>query len=295
MKQIYDELHLTATAGIGTNLYLCKIALDITAKHVENHIGYLDQETYQKTLWDHLPLTDFWQVSTGTEKRLHQLGIYTMGELAVAKEAPIYKMFGINAEILIDHAKGIEPVTIQDIKAYKSKSNSISQSQILFEDYPLQKARIVVKEMVELMSLDLVDKALVSSNIFLSIGYSKDAHKPTGGSLKLTNNTNVYSEFLPYFLQIFDETTIPDIPIRRIGMGFGSVTSEENEQLDLFTNPEKIKKERTVEQTINSLKHKFGKNAILKGMDLLEGATTKKRNLLIGGHNGGEDENNRSR
>ena len=286
MKDIYDTYGITATAGIGSNLYLCKVALDITAKHVKTHIGILDEESYKKTLWHHTPLTDFWQIGRGIAKRLDYLGIRDMEGIAKADPKVLYKEFGINAEFLIDHANGIEPTTIAQIKSYKSKENSISNGQVLFEDYDYEKARLVVKEMVELTCLDLSDKHLVSSQISLSIGYSKDLHKPTGGTLKLTNTTNSFEYFLPHFLTIFDNTTVINTPIRRINIGFGDVRDEMYEQYDLFTDPTEYKKDEKLQKTINSIKKKYGKNSILRGMNLLEGATTPKRNKLVGGHNG---------
>lgn len=281
MNKIFEELGITATCGIGTNLYLCKIALDITAKHIKSNIAYLDETTYRNTLGDHMPLSDFWQISTGIQNRLNGIGIYTMNDIINTDEEVLYKLLGINAEILIDHAKGIEPVTIKDIKSYKPKANSLSQSQILPEDYSYEKATIIVKEMIDILSLRLVDEHLVSDCIGLSVGYSKDIHKATGGSLKLPIRTNTYNMLIPYFLEIFDKTTIKDLPIRRISIGFNNVLDEDYEQLDLFTNYEEIKKQRTIEQTVLEIKKKYGKNSILKGMNYLDGATTRKRNKLI--------------
>lgn len=290
MNKIFEELGITATCGIGTNLYLCKIALDITAKHIKSNIAYLDETTYRNTLGDHMPLSDFWQISTGIQNRLNGIGIYTMNDIINTDEEVLYKLLGINAEILIDHAKGIEPVTIKDIKSYKPKANSLSQSQILPEDYSYEKVRLIVKEMIDILSLRLVDEHLVSDCIGLSVGYSKDIHKATGGSLKLPIRTNTYNMLIPYFLGIFDKTTIKDLPIRRISIGFNNVLDEDYEQLDLFTNYEEIKKQRTIEQTVLEIKKKYGKNSILKGMNYLDGATTRKRNKLIGGHNAGEND-----
>ena len=285
MNRIKQELGLPSACGIGTNLFLAKVALDITAKHTPDNIGYLDEKLFKETLWNHYPLTDFWQIASGMTKRLNSMGLYTMKDIALAEEERLYKEFGINAEILIDHAKGVEPVTIKDIKNYKRKSQSISQSQILFTDYEFDKARLIVKEMVEILSLQLVEKHLVSSNIGLQIRYSKDQYKPTGGSMKLTICTNVFSKLLPYFLELYDNTTHKDGLIRGIGISFGNVKVEEDEYYDLFTNFENIEKERSLEKTINSLKNKFGKNSIIKAMNIDEGATTIKRNKLIGGHN----------
>lgn len=285
MDKIYNELGLPSACGIGTNLFLAKIALDITAKHSKNNIGFLDEEKFKKELWDHQPLTDFWQIAGGITKRLNRMGIYTMRQLSEYNEDALYKEFGINAEILIDHSKGIEPVTMKDIKNYKNKSHSISQSQILFSDYEFEKAKIAMVEMIEILSLQLVEKRLVTSNIGLQIRYSKDSHKPTGGSMKMTICTNVFSKLLPYFLEIYEKTTSKEDKIRGIGISFNNVVSENMEYYDLFTDTEEIKKERELERTINDIKKKFGKNSVLKGMNLLDGATTIKRNDLIGGHN----------
>ena len=290
MKKIYDELHITATCGIGTNLYLAKIALDISAKHKKDNIAYLDEEKYIKELGNHQPLSDFWMISTGYMTRLNRLGLYTMNDIAKFDEKKLYKEFGINAEILIDHSKGIEPVEMKHIKAYKRKSNSISQSQILFRDYTFEEAKIIVKEMVEILCLDLVDKGLVSNQIGLSVGYSKEGYKTTGGSKKLSVRTNVYSVFIDEFLDIYERTTKKDKMIRRIGIGFNNVVGIEYEQYDLFTDVDKIKKEQRIDAVINNLKEKYGKKSILKGMNFEDSATARERNKLIGGHNGGEDE-----
>jgi len=289
MKHILKDTGITATAGIGTNLFLAKVALDITAKHSKNNIGYLDEETFKNTLWHHHPLTDFWQVGRGIEKRLLKHGIIDMYGVAHCDEKILYKEFGINAEYLIDHSKGIEPTTIAEIKKYKAKSNSISNGQILFEDYSYDKARLVVKEMVDLMSLNLVDKHLVTNNVGLAIGYSKDVHKITGGSLSLTTTTNVFSILKENVLKIYDLTTIKDLPIRRISLSFNNVVDETFEQYDLFSDEETIKKKREIEKTMNAIKKKYGKNSILRGMNFEEGATARKRNKLIGGHNSGEE------
>jgi len=289
LNNIYNELGLTATCGIGTNLFLCKIALDITAKHTKNNIAYLDEELFKKTLWHHTPITDFWQIGRGITKRLNNLKIYDLYDIAHTDEKILYKEFGINAEILIDHSKGIEPVTIKDIKKYKSLSNSISQGQILFEDYNYEKARLVIKEMVDLLSLELVDKNLVTNNVSLTIGYSKDDHKTTGGSKKMIETTNVYSILINYVLDIYDKTTIKLLPIRKINLSFNNVVDERYEQLDLFSNEEAIKKERKLEETLNKIKHKYGKNSILKGINYDEASTARARNKLIGGHNSGEE------
>ena len=288
IKDIFKTYGITATAGVGTNMYLAKIALDITAKHNPNNIGYLDEEKYKKELWQHKPLSDFWQIGQGIERRLNKMRIFTMYDIAHTEPKRLYKEFGVNAEYLIDHSWGKESCTISDIKKYKPKTNSISNSQVLFEDYSFIKARLVLKEMVELGSLRLIENNLVTDTVGLYIGYSKDAIKSTGGTKKIINYTNVYTELLKAFLDIYDKTTNRNVAIRRIGVNFANVIETENVQLSLFTDQEKIDKERKLELAMCSIKNKMGKNTIIRGMNLEEGATTMVRNKLIGGHNGGE-------
>lgn len=288
IKDIFKTYRITATAGIGTNMYLAKIALDITAKHSATNIGYLDEEKYKKELWYHKPLSDFWQIGKGIERRLNKMRIFTMYDVAHTDPKRLYKEFGVNAEYLIDHSWGKESCTIADIKKYKPKTNSITNSQVLFEDYSFEKARLVLKEMVELGSLRLIENNLVTDTVGLYIGYSKDIIKATGESKKLENYTNVYSELLKVFLEIYDKSTNRGVAIRRIGVNFANVIETENVQLSLFTDQEKIDKERKLELAMSSIKNKMGKNAILRGMNLEEGATTLARNKLIGGHNSGE-------
>ena len=286
IKEIYKTYGITAAAGIGTNMYLAKIALDITAKHSPSNIGYLDEGKYKKELWHHKPLSDFWQIGKGIERRLNKMRIYDMYDIANTEQRKLYKEFGINAEYLIDHSWGKETCTIADIKAYTPKTNSISNSQILFEDYSFEKARLILKEMVELGSLRLIESNFVTDTVDLYIGYSKNIIKATGGSKRLSNCTNIYSELLKEFLSIYDRTTSKTTPIRRIGINFGNVVETENIQLNLFTDQEKADRERKLELTLCEIKNKMGKNKIIRGMDLEEGATTILRNKLIGGHNG---------
>lgn len=285
IKDIYDTYGITATAGIGTNLYLAKIALDIISKHTVTNIGWLDEEKYKRELWHHKPLTDFWQIGKGIEKRLNKLHIYDMYDLAHYNNKKLYDEFGVNAELLIDHSVGKETCTIADIKAYKPKSKSISTNQVLFEDYSWEKARLVLKEMVELKSIELVQNNIITDTIRLYIGYSKNEIKATGGTMKLSLKTNTYTELLRAFLRLFDKTTNPNYKIRRIGISFENVEKENYIQLDFLVDREKIEKERKVEYAIGGIKRQMGNNAILKGINYEEGATTKLRNTLIGGHN----------
>ena len=285
IQDIFKTYGITATAGIGTNMYLAKIALDISAKHNATNIGYLDEEKYKKELWHHKPLADFWQIGKGIEKRLNKMRIFDMYGIAHTEAKKLYKEFGINAQFLIEHSWGKESCTILDIKAYTPKTNSISNSQVLFQDYSFEKARLVLKEMVELGSLRLVESNLITDAVHLYIGYSKDVTKASGGTNKVTNPTNSYNELLKAFLNIYDKTTNKYVPIRRIGISFANVTQANNIQLNLFIDQEKLNQERNLELTICNIKNKMGKNTILRGMNLEEGATTKIRNQLIGGHN----------
>ncbi len=280
---------ICATAGIGTNLFLAKLALDITAKHVDDHIGYLDDELFKRDLWFHKPITDVWNISRGTAKRLLKYGVSDLHGITMVNEDLLYKEFGINAEILIDHANGIEPVTIKDIKNYKSKSNSLSTSQILFEDYDYESTLLVLKEMVDLSTLELIEKKVVISSISLYIGYSDDLRSPTGGTRRLNEFTQSRERLMDYFVTLFKETTDPNYTIRRIGIGYGNVVDEKYETIDLFTDEEKLKKEKELQKSLIEIKKKYGKNAIIKGMDLEKNATTIKRNQLVGGHNAGLD------
>ena len=287
INDIFNKYGITATAGVGTNLYLAKVALDITAKHSVTNIGFLNEEKYKKELWHHRPLKDFWQIGNGIEKRLNKLRIFDMYDIAHTEPKRLYKEFGVNAEYIIDHAFGRESCTIEDIKRYNPKSNSLSNSQVLFEDYSFEKARIVLKEMVELGSLRLIEQNLSTNKIKLYVGYSKDIINSTGGTERIINYTNVYSELLKPFLKIYDESTNRNVGIRRIGVSFDNVSENNNVQLTLFKDQTKIDKEKKLELTINNIKNKMGKNKILRGIDLQEGATAIIRNQLIGGHNSG--------
>lgn len=287
IEDVFNTFGITATAGIGTNMYLAKIALDITAKHSVSNMGYLDEEKYKKELWHHKPLTDFWQVGYGTEKRLNKMKLFDMYDVAHADPKKLFKVFGINAEYLIDHAWGKESCTISDIKKYKPKSNSMSNSQILYKDYSYYEARTVLKEMVEIISLRLTKEHSMSNVIQLYIGYSKDIINATGGTRHLENYISNYSELLKVFLNLYDTTTNRNVGIRRIGVSLGNVIADNNEQLSFFSNQEKIDKEKELEFTINSLKDRMGKNIILRGTNLLKESTAMERNKMIGGHNGG--------
>ncbi|MBO5295936.1 MAG: DNA repair protein [Clostridia bacterium] len=283
------ETGICATVGIGTNLFLAKVALDITAKHTPDHLGYLDEAIFKKTVWYHKPITDIWNVGRGIAKRLERHGIYDLWGVAHCDEALLYREFGVNAEFLIDHAHGVEPCTIADIHAYRSKSNSISNGQILFEDYSFEDALLVMREMVDLSVLELVERGLVTDSITLSVGYSKDTLKPAGGTVKLNEATNSHKKLEQAFISYFERTVSRNAPIRRLTVGLNHLVDEENATYDLFTDLEAEKREHDLQKTVLDIKKRFGKNAILKGMSLEEKATARIRNKLIGGHNGGED------
>lgn len=286
MDAVYEETKITATAGIGTNLYLAKIALDIISKHVPDNIGMLTEKTYQKYLWYYQPLTDFWHVGAGTANRLAKLGIYDMHGITMCPKEILYKIFGINAEYIIDHAWGREPTTIAQIKAYVPSTNSISNSQVLFEDYKYEDALLVVKEMVELNTIRLVKHHLVTNRISLYVGYSKDdGGGASGGHMKLTVRTNSLKILMKEFINLFQRKVLKDRLIRQIGISFCDVLDEYYETYDLFTNIDEIEEERSLQLAIIDIKEKYGKNAIFKGMNKLDKATTIKRNTLVGGHN----------
>lgn len=284
LDSIYEETGITATVGIGTNLFLTKVALDITAKHAPDNMGYLDEELFRQEIWHHTPLTDIWMIGPGTMNHLARLGIYDLYDITQCPEWILYKEFGINAEILIDHAWGREPVTISDIKAYQPKANSISNSQILFEDYSAKDAYLILKEMVDSNVLTLTEKHLVTDHISLFIGYSKDVRKPSRGSCKITNRTNSYRLLMEEFRLLYQKIVDVSAPIRQIGISFGNVQDEINEQYDLFANIEDIEKERKLQKTLVYIRNKYGKNSVLKGMNYLEKGTARYRNTTIGGH-----------
>lgn len=285
INEIAERTHIPSTVGIGTNLYLAKIALDIDAKKRPDHIGWLNEDLYQEKLWHHKPLTDFWQIGRGIELRLQKLGIHDMAEIAKADESRLYKEFGINAELLIDHAWGRETCTIADIKAHHSKTKSLSSSQILFSDYSYEKAKLVIKEMVLDACHKMMRQKVITNSITIYVGYSKDVIAPTGGTAKLLSTTNLPSEIMKDVVAVFDKTTAKDMPIRRLGLSCNNIVSEGCEGYNLFTNFEKIEKERSLEHAVLELKDKFGKNCMLRAIDLEEGATAIERNKLVGGHN----------
>lgn len=289
INDIYSTLGIRATCGIGTNLYLAKIALDITAKHASDFIGELDETSYKEQLWNHKPLTDFWRVGSSTAKKLESYGIRTMKDIANTNEDFLYKLFGVDAELLIDHAYGREPVTIQDIKSYKSSSRSITSGQVLMCDYPFDKGRLIVKEMLDLLCLDLVEENLVTKSVTLHIGYSNSLNmKSAHGTASLPIPTSSDKIIIPEVTKLYDEIVNPYYPIRRINISFNNVIPEEFQQYNLFIDTDELLRTKKAQQAMINIKKKFGKNLILKGMNLEKGATTIERNSQIGGHKSGE-------
>ena len=283
---VYGETGIRATAGVGTNMFLAKVALDVTAKHADDFIGYLDEAEFRRVIWHHRPITDIWNVGRGIAKRLEKFGVYDLYGVAHMNPDKLYREFGVNAEFLIDHANGIEPCTIAEVHNYKPKSNSLSNSQILFEDYSFSDALLIVKEMVDVLVLDLVDKNLVTNSITLRVGYSKDSEKATGGTLKIDDYTCSEKKLMEYFVDYYMRTTKKNSPIRKITVGLNHLIVQEYVNIDLFSDYVADEKERKRQEAIIGIKKKFGKNAIMRGMSLQDKATQTKRNKMIGGHNG---------
>ena len=289
MNDIYKEVGVRATCGIGSNLYLAKIALDITAKHAEDFIGELDEESYRRKLWSHRPLTDFWRVGAGTVRTLERYGIKTMKDIAEADEDFLYKIFGVDAELLIDHAYGRETTTIADIKHYRPKNNSISSGQVLMRDYEFYEGKLIVKEMTDLLCLDLLDKNLITDSITLHIGYSNTMDKaPAHGTVALPMETNADIVIIPEVIKLYEQIVDPYTPIRRLNITCNRVMDEAYHQYNLFADIDKLERNRKIQTAVLDIKKKFGKNAVLKGMNLQEAATTMERNRQIGGHKSGE-------
>ena len=335
IKDVYDTTGITATAGIGTNMYLAKIAMDIVAKHAEANsfgvrIAELDEMSYRKILWTHKPLTSFWRIGPGIAKRLESNGMHTMGDVArcsVNNEELLYKLFGKNAELIIDHAWGYEPCTIEDVKNYKPTRNSIGSGQVLHCAYNYEKTKLIIKEMADLLSLDLVKKNLVTDQLVLTIGYDienltdpliskkyngpittdhygRDIPKPAHGTINIDHKTSSTKVIVEYAVKLYERITNPNLLVKRINITANNVITMEKaknshtyKQIDIFTNYEELVKEKEeVEKTENDenvlqhvlldIKNKYGKNAILKGMNLEEGGTTIERNEQIGGHRG---------
>ena len=289
MKDVRDTVGTICTCGIGTNLYLAKIALDLTAKHAEDFIGELDEVSYREKLWDHRPITDFWRISTGTEARLKRYGISTMRGIAMADEDCLYKCFGIDAELLIDHAWGREPTTIADIKGYKSKSKSLSSSQVLMRDYRYSEGELIAKEMIDQLCLDMAAKKLVTESISLYVGYSYTEGVPgVGGTAQFARPTNLAVEVIPAIAALYRRIVNPAYVIRRIGLSCNGVVEDPQMlQLNMFEDVNRQLREKALQEALLSIRAKYGKNSVLKGMNYQEAATGRERNNQIGGHRSG--------
>lgn len=281
MEDIYNTYGIRATAGIGSNLYLAKIALDILAKHSSNFIGTLDEETYKEKLWFHEPLSDFWGIGRGIEARLKKLNINNMYELSIHEELELFKEFGINARLLIDHSKGIEPTTIEEIKNYKPKSKSISNSQILYTDYNKDDAKKVLIEMLDIIYLELTRIEKLTTCISFFVGYSKDIVRPLSLSKRI-EATDSFQVLLKILINEYDKNVLNNCKIRKLGIGLSGLRDNKATQLNLFENNHN---EEKLGNTINNIKSKYGKNHIIRGVSLTNKATAIKRNKLIGGHN----------
>lgn len=288
MDAVMKETGICATAGIGTNLYLSKISMDIIAKHANDHIGYLDEMRFRKLLWAHMPLTDFWGIGSGTVRRLQKSGMLTMGDIArtsLTSENLLFKQFGVNAELLIDHAWGIEPCTIKDIKSYVPKTTSLSSGQVLMRNYTFDEARYVVMEMTEQLSLDLVDKEVTADCVSISISYDHKFNQPsTGKSEKLFQPTNSTDTLTKAVLNLYDLTTNRFTGIRRISISFDHLMPATFEQLSLFTDIVAQEKEKSIQQALLHIRKRYGNNAVMKGYNLLECSNLMERNAQIGGH-----------
>lgn len=285
---VYRQTGIRAASGIGTNLFLAKVALDITAKHSDDFTGYLDEELFKKTIWRHRPITDVWNVGAGIAARLASYGIYDLYGVAHCNEELLYKEFGVNAELLIDHANGIEPCTIADIKAYKAKSASVSNSQILFSDYERADGYTVLKEMVYGQVLEITEKELLTNSVSFYVGFADKTAKSAGGSAKLAEYTSSYKKIMEKFTELYDKFVPETRKIRKITVGLNNLVYGEYTVYDLFSSPEQDEKESVMQKTVVDIKQKFGKNAILKGTSFEPKATGRERNKMIGGHNGGE-------
>ncbi|MBR3145032.1 MAG: DNA methylase [Clostridia bacterium] len=322
IKEVLRKTGITATVGIGSNLYLCKIAMDIGAKHVKPdrdgaRIAELDEMSYRRLLWGHKPITDFWRIGSGYARRLAEHGMYTMGDVAacaVYNEDLLYKIFGINAELLIDHAFGYEPVTLKEIKAYRPENNSLSSGQVLATPYNYKMARLIIREMTDLLVLDMVEKGLVCEQMVLHIGYDISSTATHKGEIvadrygRLTPKPSHASVNLPYatastkiimdaVTKLYEKTADKELLIRRMFVTANKVKPQDvaakektGEQLNLFEDraaiDDMLEKEKKIQKATISIRKKYGKNAVLKGMNLQEGATAKERNLQVGGHKG---------
>ncbi len=287
MDEVYRETGITATAGIRTNIFLANVALDITAKHVPDHIGILDEERFRQTVQKHRPITDIWGIGAGTARRLARYGVYDLEGVTQMPERTLYSEFGVNAEYLIDHAHGREPCTIADVLNYHSKSKSMSNSQILFEDYDYPNALLVMKEMTDGLVTEMVANGLYTDAVSLSIGYADRTMNRTGGRKKLDGYTDSYRKIEEALESIYRRTTLVGHGIRQIAICFGELSYECCRNISFFGDDEREEREHSVIKAAAEIKNRYGKNAVIRGMSLQEKATARVRNTLVGGHNGG--------
>lgn len=290
MRSVLDDTGISATCGIGTNLFLAKLALDVTAKHAPDMIGFLDDEEFKAKIWHHRPITDIWNVGRGIANRLEKMGVYDLYGVTQLSEERLYEEFGVNAELLIDHAHGVEPCTIKDIKNYKSKTTGLSNSQILFKNYDYESAFIVIKEMIDLLSLEITDKGYLAGSVSLYVGYGNKGVPAYSSTMKLKSHTNSFNMLKASFRELYERGVSRKEPIRKVGVGLNNLVRADFSDRDIFTDDAATAKEMRARRSIAGIKDKFGKNSILRAMDYQEMATAKERNKLIGGHNGGEDE-----
>ena len=287
--EILHEIHavtgLTATCGIGSNLYLAKIALDISSKHSPSHIGILTEESYRRELWRHRPITDFWRVGRGTAQRLQRLGIDTMEGVAKADEEILYKAFGVDAELLIDHAWGRESTTMADIKAYRPSGKSLNRGQVLTRDYSFEEGRIIVREMAESLALELCEQGLSASSVDLVLGYAyRSGRVPVHGSSALDLPTASIRTLSDSAVALYERIMDREDHIRRLFLTYGRLEERPEEQLDLFADRRGEERERRLTRAMLDIRKKYGGNGIVKCMDLQEAATAIERNRQIGGH-----------
>lgn len=289
MQDILQQTGIQSTCGIGTNLYLSKVALDILDKHADDYIGYLDESLYREKLWQHKPLTDFWRIGPGIARKLANYGINTMEGIAISNEDFLYRLFGIDAELLIDHAWGWEPTTIADIKTYTPKTNCITSGQVLMRDYEFAEGLLIIKEMVDLLCLDLAAKEMVTKSITMQVGYANHLKlEPAHGTAALSTETNSDHIIRPAVEALYKRIVNPQYQIRRVNISCNNVRPEKYRQITLFDNTAQLEKSHKVQSAVLDIKQKYGKNAILKAMNLEQAATTRERNRQIGGHKSGD-------
>ena len=316
MSEVYERIGVRATAGVGPNLYLAKIAMDIIAKHADDFIGVLDETAYKEQLWDHRPLTDFWMIGRQTAKKFERIGIDTMGgiaRLAARDEDWFYRQFGINAELLIDHAYGIEPTEMSDIKGYKTKSHSLSHGQVLMRDYTNAEGLLIIKEMTEGLCHEMTGISKVTQNVSIAVGYSNALHVPMShGSVSFPVPTDASSLIMPAVADLYDRITDHEYPVRRIFVNFNDIKPRgADKQMTLFDLADaeaieegktqgqkkkedrsdpiaetqaKLKRDTALQEAVNSIRNKYGKDAMFRAMDLEDAATTRERNHQVGGH-----------